>query len=83
MSNKDYFDHVQSFSQKMHGSKMTDDEIVNEFAVSGQERRIAILTHIENYEDPGEVTDLRKAANRMQLKRRLNQIHHERRQAGR
>jgi hypothetical protein len=79
---KDYFDHVHWFSEKLHGSKMTNDEIVNEFAVRGFESRVAMLHQIEAYEDPGAVTDVRKAASRMNLKRRLNQTHNALRQCG-
>jgi hypothetical protein len=79
---KDYFDHVQDFSRKMHGSTMSNDEIVGEFAIRGFESRVAMLHQIETYEEPGEVTDVRKAASRMNLKRRLNQTHHALRQAG-
>jgi hypothetical protein len=84
MSNKDYFDHVQAFSQKMHGQTMSDQEILREFSLSGRERQIAILTHIESMEDPGEITrgDLRKASNRMNLKRQMNHILHVNRLAG-
>ena len=78
----DFFDQANWFSDKFHGTKMTDDDIVREFAVRGFESRVAMLHQIDAAEDHGEITDLRKAANRMSLKRRLNPTHHSLRLAG-
>lgn len=80
--NDDFFDQANSWAQKLHGESLTDDQIVNEFAVSGFERRVAMLHQIEQAEDKGEITDLRKAAHRMGLKRKLNNTHHALRLAG-
>jgi hypothetical protein len=41
-----------------------------------------MLHQIEEAEDKGEITDLRKAANRRVLKGKLNNIHHTLRLAG-
>jgi hypothetical protein len=84
MSN-DYFDQVNGWAEKFHGTKMSDDEIIKEFVVRGFESRVAMLHQLEQAEDKGELTseaDIRKAANRMNLKRRLNQTHHTLRLAG-
>jgi hypothetical protein len=79
---EDFFDQVNGWAEKFHGTKMSDDEIVREFAVRGFESRVAMLHQIGAAEDQGEITDLRKAANRMNLKRRLNATHHTLRLAG-
>jgi hypothetical protein len=79
----DFFDQANWFSDKFHGTKLSEDDIVKEFAVRGFEARVAMLHQVEQAEDKGEITDLRKAANRMNLKRRLNQTHHTLRLAGR
>jgi hypothetical protein len=82
---RDFFDEANWFSERFHGSKLSNDEIVAEFSVRGFESRVAMLHQIENYEDKGEVTrgDLRKASQKMALKRRLNERHHLQRLAGR
>jgi hypothetical protein len=82
---RDYFDEAKWFSEKFHGSTMSDDEIVREFAIRGFETRVAALHHVDKMEDKGEVarSDLRKASQKMALKRRLNEVHHTLRQAGR
>jgi hypothetical protein len=81
---RDYFDEAKWFSEKFHGSTMTDDEIVREFAVRGFETRVAALHHIDKMEDKDEITrgDLRKASQKLALKRRLNEVHHLGRLAG-
>jgi hypothetical protein len=78
----DFFDQANWFADKFHGSPLSDEEIVREFAVRGFESRVAMLHQIDAAEDQGEITDLRKAANRMNLKRKLNQTHHTLRLAG-
>lgn len=73
MSDK-FFEEVDWFQKKFGGENpVTDDEMSHRFALHGPERRIAMLHQIES--DDSEITDLRKSARSMNLKRRLNSEH--------
>jgi hypothetical protein len=68
-----FFKDVSWFHQKFGGDGLSDQDIVDRFAVQGMEQRISTLKQIRD--DQTESDDLRRTARNAKVARQLNSVH--------
>jgi hypothetical protein len=77
MPEPDYITNLQSYADKICGRPLSNPEILDTFVLSGPGRRIEVLRQLD-FEDAAVsigVDGLHAAADRMELKKKLNDLH--------
>jgi hypothetical protein len=75
---RDFIERTQSLSEKVEGRRMSQDELVNAFAMYSPEQRIALLETLDGETGgaiAGGANSVREGAEKWRLRQRLGATH--------
>jgi hypothetical protein len=80
---RDFLSRIASSSENWTGQARTPDDVVGDFHLFGQAKRIAALEQIDEEFAAADTSDLRKFHDLARMRRQMKEIHHTLRKAGR